>query len=100
MLVLVYRSQDVNAERFNARKYYLPNSIMRIFNIIINLKNVYDQPIDSHIKRNKEIRKLTTRQGKIILLGVYYIKNNCRLTAVDLSRQKKLDADPKAIQQI
>ena len=71
MLVLVYRSQDVNAERFNARKYYLPNSIMRIFNIIINLKNVYDQPIDSHIKRNKEIRKLTTRQGKIILLGFY-----------------------------
>ena len=70
MLVLVYRSQDVNAERFNARKYYLPNSMMRIFNII-NLKNVYDQPIDSHIKRNKEIRKLTTRQGKIILLGVY-----------------------------
>ena len=63
LFVLVYTSQDVNAERFNARKYYLPNSIMRIFNIIINLKNFYDQPIDSHIKRNKEIRKLTTRQG-------------------------------------
>ena len=63
MFVLVYTSQDVNAERFNTRKYYLPNSIMRIFNIIINLKNFYDQPMDSHIKRNKEIRKLTTRQG-------------------------------------
>ena len=29
-----------------------------------------------------------------------YIKNHYRLTAVDLSRQKELDADPKAIQQI
>ena len=28
------------------------------------------------------------------------IKNSYRLTAVDLSRQKKLDADLKAIQQI
>ena len=29
-----------------------------------------------------------------------YIKNHYRLTAVDLSRQKELDADPNAIQQI
>ena len=28
------------------------------------------------------------------------IKNHYRLIAVDLSRQKELDADPKAIQQI
>ena len=28
-----------------------------------------------------------------------YIKNNYRLIAVDLSQQKELDADPKAIQQ-
>ena len=29
-----------------------------------------------------------------------YIKNNYRLITVDLSRQKELDADPKAIEQI
>ena len=29
-----------------------------------------------------------------------YIKNNYRLIAVDLGRQKELDADPKAIEQI
>ena len=29
-----------------------------------------------------------------------YVKKNYRLIAVDLSRQKELDADPKAIQQI
>ena len=34
------------------------------------------------------------------MLDYDYIKNNCRLIAVDLIRQKELDADPKAIQQI
>ena len=29
-----------------------------------------------------------------------YFKNNYRLIAVDLSKQKPLDADPRAIQQI
>ena len=41
---------------------------------------------------------------KIILLDVlldyYYMKNHYRLIAVDLSRQKELDADLKSIQQI
>ena len=36
----------------------------------------------------------------MILLVYDYIKNHYRLIAVDLSRQKELDADPKSIQQI
>ena len=32
---------------------------MNSYNIIINGKKVYDQPIDSKIKINEEIRKLT-----------------------------------------
>ena len=34
------------------------------------------------------------------MLGYEYLKNDYRLTALDLSRQKKLDTDPKEIQQI
>ena len=34
------------------------------------------------------------------LLHYTYFKDNCRLIAVDLSKQKALDADPRAIQQI
>ena len=34
------------------------------------------------------------------LLDYEYIKNHDRLIAVDLSWQKELDADPRAIQQI
>ena len=34
------------------------------------------------------------------MLVYEYIKNHYRLIAVDLSRQKELDANPKAIEQI
>ena len=34
------------------------------------------------------------------MLDYEYIKNHYKLIAVDLSRQKELDADPEAIQQI
>ena len=59
---------------------------------------------DEAIKKFEEIRKLTTVQCEDYnvgcLLDYDYLKNYYRLTAVDLSRQKELDADPKAIQQI
>ena len=64
----------------------------------------YDQAIDSDIKWWEEIKKLTTEQGDDYttryLLDYGYIKKHYRLTAVDLSRQKELDADLKSIQQI
>ena len=74
------------------------------YNVIISGKNFYDQLTDSDIKRCEEIRKLTTGQGEDhttgCLLDYDYIKNHYRLITVDLSRQKELDADSKAIQQI
>ena len=34
------------------------------------------------------------------MLDYEYFKNHYRLIAIDLSRQKELDGDPKAIQQV
>ena len=84
---------------------YLPKGIIKNYNVIINGENFYDQPIDSDIKRYEEIRKVVTGQVEDYttgcLLEYEYIKNHYKLIAVDLSRKKnKLDADPKAIQQI
>ena len=57
-------------------------------------KNVYDQPVDSDIKRYEEIKKITTGQGKYYtngcLLDNDYIKVHYRLIAVDLNRQNKI----------
>ena len=35
-----------------------------------------------------------------MFIGLCIFQNNCRLIAVDLSKQKALHADPRAIQQI
>ena len=72
--------------------------------MIINGKIFYDKAIYSDIKQYVEIRKLTTRQDEdytsACLLDYDYTSNHYRVIAVDLSRQKDLDADLKAIQQI
>ena len=84
----------------NAQKNYLPESIIKNFNVIINRKIFYGQAIDYDIKRYEDIRKLATAQGEDVFLDDNYIKNHYRLIAVDLSRQNELDVDPKAIQQV
>ena len=57
-----------------------------------------------NIKQYDEIRKIPTGQGDDYttgsLLDFAYFEVNCRLIAVDLTKQKALDADLKAIQQI
>ena len=56
------------------------------------------------IKQYDEVRKVSTEQGDDYttdcLLHYMYFKDNYKLTALDLSKQKALDADPRAIQQI
>ena len=95
-VVLVYSKKG--------KRYHLPKGRIKNCNVIIHGKNFYDQAIDSNIKRFEEIRKLTIGQDEDYttgcLLDYDYIKNHYRLIAVDLSRQRELGTDPKAIQQI
>ena len=64
----------------------------------------FDQPIISINKAYENIRKIATGKGDDYttgcLLGYPYFKENYKMIAIDLSRQNKLDADPRAIQQI
>ena len=56
------------------------------------------------IKQYDEVRKVSAGHGDDCttgsLLDYAYFKDNYRLIAVDLSKQKALDAEPTAIQQI
>ena len=67
-------------------------------------RNFDDQPINYLIKQYDEVKKVSTGYGDDYktgcLLDYAYSKDNCKLIAVDLSKQKALDADPRAIQQI
>ena len=56
------------------------------------------------MRKYDEIRKIATAKGDDYttgcLLDYQYLKNHYQLIAVDLSKQRELDADPGSIQQI
>ena len=70
------------------------------YNIEIDGRNFYDQPINDSIKQYDEVRKISTGQGDDYKTGCYYsyFEKSYRLIAADLSKQKALDADSRAIQ--
>ena len=92
---------DNKAERDSHRKYFLPRENITNCNVLIDSRNFYDQPINDQIKKYDEIRKTTTRKGDDYTIGCLldyqYFKDHYQLIAVDLSKQNKLDADPRAI---
>ena len=106
LLVLAYQHGDddnhANKKAFN--KYFLPKIKIEKYNVEIDGRNFYDQAINDSIKQYDEIRKISTGQGDDYttgcLLDFAYFEKNYRLIAVDLSKQKALDADSRAIQQI
>ena len=91
-------------ERDVHRKYFLPKVDITNYNVLINGRNFYDQPINDQIKKYDEIRKIATGKGDNYttgcLLDYQYFKDHYQLIAVDLSKQKQLNANPRAIQQI
>ena len=66
---MIYTNQDDNVKRFNAKKYYLPKSIIKNYNATINGKTFYNQLINSDIKRYEEIRTVTIGQGEDYTIG-------------------------------
>ena len=72
--------------------------------MLIDDKNFYDQSINDKIKKYNEIRKIATGFGDDYttgcLLDYQFFLKHYQLIEVDLSKQKELDADPRAAQQI
>ena len=106
MFVLAYDNASGNTQVSidSFKKYFLPRVKIENCNIEIDGRNFYDQLINDSIKQYDEIRKISTGQGDDYttgcLLDFAYFEKNYRLIAVDLSKQKALDADSRAIQQI
>ena len=86
------------------QQYYLPIVEIKDYNVMIDGRNVFDQPTKNDLKMYGNIRKIVTCQGddcttRCLLDYPCFEKYN-KLIAIDLSKQQKLDADPKAILQI
>ena len=76
-------------QRNSHRKHFLPRIDITNYNVLIDGRNFYDQPISDQIRKYDEIRKITTGKGDDYttgyLLDYKYFKVHYRLTAVDLS---------------
>ena len=99
--VLSFKNED---DRTSHPIYYLLKVEIKDYNVTIDDKNFFDQPANSELKTYEKIGIIATDQGDDCttgcLLSYTYIKDYYKKIAIDLSKQKVLDADPRAIQQI
>ena len=76
---------------------------MKDYNVMIDGKNVFDQPVKNDNMTYENIRKITIGQDHYTtgcLLDYIHFKKYYKMIPIDLSKQQVLDADTKAIQQI
>ena len=95
---------EYDTQRTSHSGYYLSGVEIKNYNIVINGENFFDQPIKNKKITYDNIRKIATGYGDDYttgcLLDYPYFIETYKMIAVDLSKQKALDFDPKAIQQI
>ena len=101
LFVLSFENEN---DRASHSTYYLPKVEIKDYNVMIDGKIFFDQPINSNIKTYENIRKFTTGQGDDYATGCLLdysdFKDHYKMIAIDLSKQQALHADPRAIQQI
>ena len=97
-------SFENDVHRKSYKRYFFPTVEIKDYNVMIDEKKFFDQPVKNDLRTYENIRKIATVQGgdytTECLLDYDYLKENCKLIAIGLSKKKALDADPKAIQQI
>ena len=101
LFVLSFENEN---DRTSHSTYYLPKVEIKDYNVMIDGRNFFDQPINSMDETYENIRRTTTGQGDdyttVCLLYYSYFRENYKMITIDLSKQQVLDADPRAIQQI
>ena len=100
--VTAYNRENGQLTRNGQQKYYLPRIDLEKY-VIIDGRNFYDNPVESDIEKYRELKKVMIGKGEDYTTGSlldfnYFDKH--KLVTADLSKQKELDADPRAIQQI
>ena len=101
LFVLSFENED---DRTLHWTYYLSKVEIKDYNVTIDGKSFFDQPIDSELKTYEKIRKISTGQGDRYttgcLLDYSYFKDHYKMIAIHLSKQQALDSDRRAIQKI
>ena len=75
-----------DTQRISKKRYYIPNVEIKDYNVMIDGKNFFDQPITSMIKTYENIRKITIGQGDDYttgcLLDYTYFKKYYKMIAI------------------
>ena len=101
LFILAFNNGAIRIERDSHRKYFVPRVNITNYNVLIDGKNFYDEPFNDQIKKYDEVRKVMTGKGDDYttgsLLDYYYFLKHYQIIAVNLSKQKELDAGPRTI---
>ena len=93
LFVLIFEN---DAQRTSNKRYHLPNVEIKDYNVMIDGKNFFDQPIKNNKITYENIRKNANGQGDNYttdcLLDYDYFKDNYKMIAIDLTKQQALDA--------
>ena len=88
LFVLLFENEN---DRTSHSTYYLPKVEIKDYNVMIDGRNFFDQPINSMSKTYENIRKIATGKSDeyttACLLDYPYFKENYKVIAIDLSRQ-------------
>ena len=102
--ILFVLTFENDAQITSNKTYYLPNVEIKDYDVMIDGKNFFDQPVKNNKVTYENIRKIAAGQGDDYasgcLLDYISFKNYYKMSAVELSKRQALDADPKATQQI
>ena len=75
-------------QRTSYKRYYLPTVEIKCYNVMIDRKNFFDQPVKHKLMTYDNIRKIATGQGDDYttswLLDYHYFKNYSQQTFVGL----------------
>ena len=101
LFVMAYNRANSQPTRNEQRKYYLPRIDLEKYNVIIDGRDFYDNPIESDIEKYRKLIKVMIGKGEDYtagsLMDFNYFDKHYKLVAVDLSKQKELDTNPRAI---
>ena len=69
LFVMGYNRVEGQPTRNGQRKHYLPRISVNKYNVIIDGKNFYDNPIESDIEKYRELKKVMTGKGENYTTG-------------------------------
>ena len=87
LFVLAFENDD---HRISNKRYFIPNVEIKDYNVMIDRKNFFDQPVRNYKVTYENIRKIAIGQGNDyttgFLLDYTYFKKYYKMIAIDLSK--------------